>query len=74
MTTAPLPPPNASVEPGFTPVQNLGAERVDERDEQGRLLGRHWLRQGLLHGGLVVVHHRFAAGFLITGIHQRVEG
>ena len=34
----------------FTPVQSLAPERVDERDEQGRLVGRHWLRQGVLHG------------------------
>ena len=35
---------------GFTPVKNLAPERVDERDAQGRLVGSHWLRQGVLHG------------------------
>lgn len=40
----------SSEQDGFTPVQSLTPERVDERDEQGRLVGRHWLRQGVLHG------------------------
>lgn len=35
---------------GFTPVQSLAPERLDERDEKGRLVGRTWLRQGVLHG------------------------
>ena len=30
-------------------------------------------RQRLLHDIFVVVHHRFAARFLIAGVHQRVE-
>jgi len=35
---------------GFTPVQSLAPERLDERDDKGRLVGRTWLRQGVLHG------------------------
>lgn len=32
------------------PVEDLSPQRLDECDEQGRLIGRSWLRQGLLHG------------------------
>lgn len=39
-----------SADDGFTPVQNLAPERVDDHDEQGRLMGRQWLREGVLHG------------------------
>lgn len=35
---------------GFTPVEDLGPHRVDEHDDEGRLVGRCWLKQGLLHG------------------------
>lgn len=34
----------------FTPVEDLSPQRLDECDEQGRLIGRSWLRQGILHG------------------------
>ena len=35
---------------GYTPVEDLSPHRLDERDDQGRLNGRSWMRRGLLHG------------------------
>jgi antitoxin component YwqK of YwqJK toxin-antitoxin module len=51
MVTATLPlEPSISSNDGFTPVQSLEPECLNDRDEHGRLTGRTWLRQGQLHG------------------------
>ena len=53
MVTSPTPHDESmtgSDDDGFTPVEDLGPHRVDEHDADGRLMGRSWLKQGLLHG------------------------
>jgi antitoxin component YwqK of YwqJK toxin-antitoxin module len=36
----------------FAPAEELALQCVDEHNEQGQLIGRSWLREGLLHGRL----------------------
>jgi antitoxin component YwqK of YwqJK toxin-antitoxin module len=51
MDTAPIPlEPSISPNDGFTPLQSMAPERLDEHDENGCLISRTWLRQGTLHG------------------------
>ena len=51
MVNTPIPfEPPISQNDGFTPLQSMAPERLDERDENGCLISRTWLSQGILQG------------------------